>query len=168
MSSHIFDDFDRSEFSDAIFAVLGRALTISTRFDASTKVLARLSPLKSVILIKSSLSEEDYDDLVSFIFEKFKNLNNAINALGNNVDVKSVLTKARKSRNEFIHEATLGFNNGFDRIGDIELSLLIERIKYLVLNIIRGDILISTIISMQSKEPISDYIFSEKLGYGAF
>lgn len=81
------------------------------------------------------------------------------------MDIKDVLTKARKSRNEFIHEATLGFNNGFDSRDSIELSLFFERIKYLALNIIRGEILISAIISMQNKEPISDYIFSEKYEY---
>ena len=162
MGNQIFDSFDRTEFSDEIFAIFGRALTVATRFDASTKALARLPLFKLAIVAKHALIDEEYNELVQTINKRYKNLNRAIESLKKNADVEDILTQARESRNKLIHEATLGATEGFDNVSRKDLSLFLDHVKDFVLDVIKGEALISTIISIQNNEPISVYQFSEK------
>ena len=162
MGNQIFDRFHRSEFSDEIFAIFGRALTVATRFDASTKALARLPFIKVAIVEKPALNDEEFNKLVQTINKKYKNLNRAIFSLKLNEDIKGLLTQARESRNELIHEVTLGTTENYENVYSIDLSLFLDHVKDLVHDVIKGDALISTIISIQNKEPISDYQFTDK------
>ena len=107
MNNQIFNDFERTEFSDEIYAVLGRALTIATRFDVSCKELARLPIFKFAIATKSELDDKQFEELLSRIQSRYKNLNRAIQSLGLTGTIEELMTGARKSRNELIHEAAL-------------------------------------------------------------
>lgn len=162
MINQLFDNFERSEFSDEIFSVFGRALTIATRFDASTKTLARLPLYKLAVVGRNTLSDDEYNQLIQNVSKKHSNLNRAIDSLKLNEDINNLLTHARESRNELIHEATLGYIGGFDGMSQQELSQLLGHVKGLVINIIKGEVLISTIISIQNGEPISNYQFSRE------
>lgn len=161
MINQIFNSFDRSDFSDEIFSIYGRALTIATRFDSSCKALARLPLFKVSIVAKYALSNDEYDNMVRKINNKYKNLNRAIESLNFKGDLKQVLTDARESRNELIHETTLRAGEGFDNMEDDVLSSCLDHVENLVREIMKGEVLISTIISISNKEPVSDYPFSE-------
>tara|TARA_R110001583_G_scaffold49116_1_gene153863 strand:+ start:34559 stop:35083 length:525 start_codon:yes stop_codon:yes gene_type:complete len=158
--NQVHDSFERSEYSDDIFAVLGRALTVATRFDASTKVLARLPDFKVSVLGKWSITDDEYNEVLDTIALKYKILNNAILSLNTNEDLLSILTVAREARNEFIHESTIGCINGFDNQSEVDISNFMEHLEVLVRQIIKGDIIISALISYDNKEPISGYPFS--------
>lgn len=160
MINQLFDNFERSEFSDEIFSIFGRALTVATRFDASIKTLARLPLFKLAIVSRSTLSDDEYKQLVQNVSKKYSNLSRAIESLKLNEDISDLLTHARESRNELVHEATLGFIEGFDSFNEQELFQLLDHVKGIVLNVIKGERLISTIISIQNNEPISNYQFS--------
>jgi len=161
MINQIFDNFERSEFSDDIFSIFGRALSVATRFDTSCKALARFPSYKISILGKHMLSDVEYAEVATNISNSYKNLNRAIDSLKLGDDIKQVLTKVREARNELIHEATIGACNGFDGIGSSELSDRLNHIESLVHQVIKGDALISTILSIHNKEPISEYPFSK-------
>ncbi len=157
MINQLFDNFERSEFSDEIFSVFGRALAVATRFDASTKTLARLPLFKLAIVSRSILSDDEYNQLIQSILKKHSILNNAIKSLRPNEDINNLLTNARDSRNELVHETTLGCIEDFDSFNQPELCQFLEHFKGLVLNVIKGEILISNIISIQNDEPTSHY-----------
>ena len=162
MVNQLFDNFERSEFSDGIFGIFGRTLTVATRFDASTKALARLPLFKLAIVSRSVLNDDEYNRLIQNVTKKFSNLNRAIESLKLNGDIGCLLTCARESRNELIHETTLGSIEGFDKLNQQELYQLLEHVKGLVLKVIKGEVIISTIISIQNGEPISNHQFSHE------
>lgn len=162
MNNQVFESFERTEFSDDIFAIFGRALTVATLFDTSTKTLARLPLFKISVLAKHTLDDDEYEKIVQKISKKYKNLNRAIESLQFDEDIEELLQQARESRNELIHEATLGTTKGFDPMDNKELSLLLNHIEMLVLQVIKGEAMISTIISIQNKEPVSAYPFSKE------
>ena len=162
MINQIFDKFERTEFSDDIYSIFGRALTVATRFDASVKSLARRPLMPVVAIARQVLSVEEQDKVFEKVISKYNNLNRAIDSLGFKGDVKDVLTKARESRNELMHEGTLGACTGFHFMNEQDLSRHLKHIESLVLKIIKGDVLVSTIISVQNKEPISGYPFSSE------
>lgn len=159
--NQIHDSFERSEYSDDIFAVLGRALTVATRFDASTKVLARLPLYRFSIVAKSLFEDEEDEQLIDKINSEYKYLNKAIKKLKPKGETKKIIKGAIEARNTFIHESTIGCINGFDHESDIAISNFMNHIEILVLKIIRGEVIISALISYGNKEPISDYPFTD-------
>lgn len=161
MQNQILDVLERTEFSDEIFSIFGRALAIATRFDSITKSLARLPLFKQAVVAKTILSEDEFHSLVNDVSKRYTNLNRAIGSLKLDSNIEDLLTKARESRNELIHESTLGVIERVDNFGEEELDRFLSRISEITLNIIRGDAIISTIISMQNNESISDYQFSK-------
>ncbi|TLS81269.1 hypothetical protein FD722_15640 [Photobacterium damselae subsp. damselae] len=143
---------ERTEFSDEIFGIFRRALAIATRFDSSTKSLARLPLLKQAFVAKAVVSEEYFNKLVEGISNRYKNLNRAVESLNLDSSIEDLLTKARESRNELIHESTLGHIEGFDSYTEEELNEFLRNVNDLTLNIIRGEAIVSAIISIQNNE----------------
>lgn len=87
-------------------------------------------------------------------------MNRAIESLKLIEDTNNLLTHVKESRNEIVYEATLGFIGGFDGFTQQEISHILEHVNGLVLNVIKSEGLISTIISIQNDEPISNYHIS--------
>lgn len=162
MKNQIFDNFERSEFSDEIYAVIGRAITIAARFDASCKALARSPFVRVAIATKSALVESEFEDLLSKIQGKYKNLNRAIDSLGVTGTAEEIMTRARECRNELIHEAALGAEVGFDHMEEENIQNFMRYLESLLLPIIRGDALISAMISSNNNEDISSHPFSKE------
>jgi hypothetical protein len=52
-----------------------------------------------------------------------------------------ILEVARESRNELVHEAMLGYANGFDKMSSIELGHFFSYFESLMLKLIKGDVL---------------------------
>lgn len=57
-------DFERSENSDQLFGIVGRALVIATRFDSMCKALARAIDLRARVGLLGFMSNENFDLLV--------------------------------------------------------------------------------------------------------
>jgi len=161
MINQVFDNFDRTEFSDEIYSIYGRALTVAARFDSNCKALARLPLFKASLIAKYALNEEQYSEMVKKVNSKYKNLNRAIESLKFDDDLEVILSNAREARNELIHETPLGSENGFDLHNTLVLNEHLTDIQNLVLTIIKGDALVSAILSTYNKEPISNSPFSE-------
>lgn len=159
--NQIHDSFERSEYSDDIFAVLGRALTVATRFDASTKVLARLPLYKVSIVAKSLFEDEEDEQLIDRINSEYKYLNRAIKKLKPKGETKKIIKNAIEARNTFIHESSIGCINGFDHEHEINISNFMDQVQVLIHNIIKGEVIIFALISYINKEPISDYPFTD-------
>ena len=161
MNDQLFNSFDRTEYSDEIFSIIGRALTTATRFDSTCKTLARIPLYKISLFTKHELSSNEYDQIIKKISNNYKNLNRAIKSLKLNENIETVLTSARESRNELIHETTLGIGEGFDNMDNVDLSNYLNQVKKLAHQIIKGYVLISYIISMHNKDSAAEYLLSE-------
>ncbi len=75
------EDFERSESSDEIFSIIGRALIIATRFDSMCKTLALSIDLKFPALLRE-MSVKDFDFLVEKTLKKLSNLDRNIKSFG--------------------------------------------------------------------------------------
>ena len=161
MHNQILDSLERTEFSDEIFSILGRALAIATRFDSATKSLARLPLFKHAFIAKTALCDDGFHSLVNEISKRHRNLNRAIYSLRLESKIEDILTKARESRNELIHESSLDVIEGFDSFNEEKLEIFLHEVSEMTLDIIRGDAIISAIISMQNNYPVSEFQFTK-------
>ncbi len=145
------DDFERTEYSEQIHAMLGRALIIATRFDSMCDTLAKAYSLKQNLII-SALSEEEWGKFVKNLISKFTTLNNNINSFKLPNEISKILHKARKSRNEIAHSVTKGLEGCLDI--RLKHEDLIKTLKKLVGDIADGDMFISILISKFNGDPI--------------
>jgi len=154
-----FDDFERTEFSDEIHAVIGRSLIVATRFDNLCKSLARLIDFKICSVVSNLITEGEFHEIISKIFEKNKNLNRVIQKFPVDKQAKDMLHDAREARNTIAHSLTIGFEGTFDHKSKDEIDEMIGEIKELVRRVIKGDVIISTYISNMNKESILNNCF---------
>lgn len=149
------DDFERTEFSDEIHGILGRALIIATRFDSLCKSLAMLPNLSLAILMpNNTLNEEQYEKMISNIIKDNSNLYNSIGRLGVNTELENILNNARKARNEIAHSLALGLEGDIEYRGSRNIDNFILEASELLKIIAKGDLVISALISYSNKEPI--------------
>ncbi|MBZ1393375.1 MAG: hypothetical protein VX408_02285 [Pseudomonadota bacterium] len=158
MSPDIFiEDFELTENTEELHAILGRSLIISTRFDNLCDVAAKL--LKFPIRFASLLSEDDYKKFIKSIFKKLSSLNNNINSLSIGQKEKDMLHIARKARNEVVHSLSIGMTGCLDiKIDECDVK---THISSLIAQIAAGDYLISAILSILNKEPLPNYTESQ-------
>ena len=154
-----FDDFERTEFSDEIHAVIGRSLIVATRFDNLCKSLARLIDFKICSVVSNLITEGEFHEIISKIFEKNKNLNRVIQKFPVDKQAKDILHDAREARNTIAHSLTIGFEGTFDHKSKDEIEEMIGEIKELVRRVIKGDVIITTYISNMNKESILNNCF---------
>ena len=158
-NSIFFDDFERTEFSDEIHAVIGRSLIVATRFDNLCKSLARLIDFKISLIASNLITKDEYDEIINKIFEKHKNLNRVIQNFPIDEQIEDILHDAREARNTIAHSLTIGFEGTFDQKSKGEVEAIIDEIKELVRRVIKGDVIISTYISNMNKESILNNCF---------
>lgn len=151
MSPDIFiEDFEITESTEEIHAILGRSLIIATRFDNLCGTAAKHIRMKESLAIV--LDNEKFDEFIDKLFSKFTNLNNNINSLPVEQEFKGILHKARIARNEIAHELTIGM------IGCLDLKIDTSNLKHHLSNLIKtiseGDYLISTFLSILNQDPL--------------
>ncbi|ELM0341283.1 hypothetical protein Q3051_004345 [Vibrio vulnificus] len=152
-------DFERTEFSDEVHGVFGRILILATRFDSACKSLARLPSIKTTMVNKQSVSEQELKEQLRQYLNSHKNLNRAIQILPvYKAGGADILDKARDARNELIHSSTLGFQQDIDQFEGLERYMQV--IANQVRDLVRGDILISAIITLENNEEIPMHCFS--------
>ena len=160
MNPDIFmDDFERTVWADAHYAVIGRALTFATRFDAGCKTLNVMLSVKSK---RKSLSTED--DIRSFVNRLYKHplAEHIKSIVGNKNNLKSILDNARFARNEIAHEITLGLDRCIDNLPKVALRHMMKRLKELIKSLAEADKIISLISSIVTHECLPNHDFLSK------
>jgi len=158
-NSIFLDDFERTEFSDEIHAVIGRSLIVATRFDNLCKSLARFIDFKICSIASNLITESEFDEIISKIFKNYNNLNRVIQNFPVDEQVKDMLHDAREARNLIAHSLTIGFEGTFDHKSKDEIEEMIGEIKILVRRVIKGDVIISTYISNMNNESLLNNCF---------
>lgn len=148
-----FDDFEITENTEELHAILGRSLIIATRFDNLCDHVAKFLNLK--ISCATILSTDNFDEYVIDLFTKFSTLNNNINVLPIGQPEKDILHKARIARNEVAHSLTVNMTGCLDT--KIDEQGFKTQISDLVFEISAGDFIISTILSILNKDPLPNY-----------
>lgn len=139
------EDFERTESSDEIFGVIGRALVIATRFDSMCKTLAGAIDLKFPALFRE-VSDNDFNSLVEKALKKSSTLDKSIKNLGLPDDLSAILHDARKARNSIAHDFALGMEGCIDTKVDKQ-KFLRDASDYMF-DLAHGDVLISILIQM--------------------
>ncbi|MEZ7492546.1 hypothetical protein QO198_13425 [Pseudoalteromonas distincta] len=154
-------DFERSEFTDEIHGVFGRILILTSRFDSACKALAKLPAIKTSVSFKGIITDNEFKQLLNQNLSSFKNLNRAIQSLPEyKLGAHKVLDKARDSRNELIHSATLGMDRNLDDSDNKHKFM--QAIACFVTELIRGNIVISCLISLSNKEDIPSHFLTKE------
>ena len=155
------DDFERSEFSDSIQAMIGRSLILATRFDSKCIELRRAVNIEEAIHFSEESALEKMPEFVEQLYKNDMNLFNTIKSFKLEGDNIKILTKARIARNGVAHKLCK------DLLGCIETNMLvssdfiIEEITRLSKDIIEGEALISLIMSNFLNEPVLRFEFLE-------
>lgn len=145
-------DFERTENTDELHGLLGRALIVATRFDSMCNAAAIAFELKAGFAQHAILEEAEYEEYTSKIVEKFRTLNQNINTLSFLGDISVVLHDARKARNYVAHELAKGLTGCLD--STVNEDKLIKEVSDLIVDIAYGDIAISLTISAFKGDPV--------------
>ena len=119
-------DFERTEYSDSIFAAIGRCLAIASRFESGIKAVTALVDVRATPTLIES--EKEFSKFLSelerrSLFTNIKRLN-----LGGS-DIETKLQAARVARNEVAHEAALGLDRCIDSLSSHEVEGIMARLR---------------------------------------
>jgi hypothetical protein len=160
MSDLLFDfDTDRTEFSDATYAAIGRALTFATRFEANCRALAALIGVREAMKARSVPDGESVDDLFERLTQEYwqvrrlRHHETAV-ALYEKLpqDVRAILRVGRQARNEIAHELTLSI------VAEIQTeegrSTLLQSLRSTVAKIADADRIVCVLAHLETREPL--------------
>lgn len=156
------DDFERTENSDDIQSIIGRALIMATRFDSMCEAAAIAIDIKKEAVSKSVMADGEFEAYASKIATKYRTLKTNIKSIGLPSDIAVILHDARMARNAVAHDLAKGLTGCLDT--KIDEDRLIREISELIMDIAYGDIAISLTISMFNDEllPNEQFIASYK------
>jgi hypothetical protein len=144
----LINDFERTENSDALHAILGRALIVATRFDALCKAAAlQVEFWKDAPILAD---DESRSILLTKIAEKHRSLNSSINTLEIPKDISVLLYDANVARNAVAHDLAKGLTGCLDTRMD-EASF-IQEVSELIFDLAYGDVVISHTIGVLNGE----------------
>jgi hypothetical protein len=111
----------RTEFSDDMYSMIGRALAVANRFESSCKALALLLGIRKQDSPSDSFSvtrQQDFDELIAAILKRrlFQQIETLVARLRLPEEAKQLFHSARNDRNFIAHELTLGI----DRVAESE------------------------------------------------
>lgn len=147
------DDFEITENTEEIHAILGRCLIFATRFDNLCNHAAKFFDIKTSCA--RILPGDKFEEYVNELFEKLSTLNNNINVLPVGDFEKEVLHKARIARNEFAHSLAVGMTGCLDT--KIDKCNVKKSVSMLISDIAAGDYIISAIISHLNQYPLPNF-----------
>lgn len=145
------DDFERTEWSDGYFGMIGRLLVFATRFEVSVRGLSTLLDLKATL--DALESPERLEELLDAA--RKRNLARHIDRLGlGDGEISEVFRLAREARNEVAHELGRGLDCCLDRLRKTRMVNFEEQLIDLAHALARGDRLACLMISILTKEHI--------------
>jgi hypothetical protein len=159
MAPDIFiSSFERVDLNDKIYGIIGRALTISTRFEHNCKIASSIDAAKNQRLISNRVKSEE--DIIKTLTRYYrKTLNEHLNALlGADNDIKRIFDEARKARNEIVHEFTKGMTE-LDTYSMEEVAHQLQYLKELVEKLAFGDLIICFITTQLTNEELPNQKF---------
>lgn len=151
------EDFERTENSDELFGIVGRALVIATRFDSMCKTLSQAIDLKLPTLLQG-LSDTDFESIVEKALKKSSSLDKSIKNLGLPDSASVILHDARKARNAVAHDLAVGLEGCVDI--KIDENAFLNEVSEYMFDLVHGDVLISILMhEFNGEDPIrSDLI----------
>lgn len=146
-----FDDFERTEFSDSYYGMLGRALVFATRYEKSCEAFAALIGFKGdpALLGSEEKRKEFFDKLQS------KPLARQIQGFGiSKTKLYTVLDSGRRSRNFVAHHAGVGLDQLLDDMPKSHLDQFVKTLGAEVREIAVADCLLCLLASLVTDELI--------------
>jgi hypothetical protein len=142
-------DFERTEHTDRIHAVLGRVLIIATRFDSMCEEAALL---RKGLFVSGLIGEAEYAEFASKVAERRERLVESINSLHLPKNVLVILHDARRARNLVAHDLAKNLTGCLDtRVNEGEL---LRKVSDLVIDIAYGDLAISLALTDLDRVPM--------------
>jgi hypothetical protein len=129
------------------FAMVGKALTIATKFECDAKGLVNFIEIKNAK--KNYISDADFEQLLQRMVS-YQSLDTQLKKIGFSGDLKGDLTTAKNSRNHVAHVLTLSMEITSDSEKCFET--LIKDLKLHILNIAKGERLLLLMTCLLNKE----------------
>ncbi|MEZ8806925.1 hypothetical protein AB4453_04925 [Vibrio atlanticus] len=151
MNPDIFlDDFDITENTQELQAILGRCLIVATHFDHLCDHTSKFLELKNSYVL--AVDRQKFECYATELIGKFKALYKNIESLPVNDDTKDILHAARGARNEIAHSLAIGLTGCLDT--KIDGSNFKSHLIPFIQEVVAGDYIISVILSRLTKEPV--------------
>jgi hypothetical protein len=142
-------DFERTEWGDKQYAVVGRALAFASRFERNAKSLSALVNIRNNPTLLES--DEEIDHFFSHIYKT--PLANHLTVIGLDQGIAGkIVTNARFARNELIHELSLGMDRCLDLLPKTAIDEILENTRRLVTIIAKGDAIVCFLASVATSE----------------
>ncbi len=150
-------DFQRTESSDSLYGVLGRALVVATRFEASVRAL---STLLGILADRDVVaSPQELERLLEQA--RKRQLAGSLRDLGFS-DADTDMRSAREARNAIAHEAALGLDRCLDALSEPEVASLQAWLRQLAKAVAVGDCIVCTLISVLTHVPVPSAAFHRR------
>ncbi|MFM5145129.1 hypothetical protein [Aeromonas rivipollensis] len=152
MNPDIFlDDFEITENTQELHAILGRCLIVATHFDHLCDHTSKFFELKNSY-VKAAVDLQRFEDYAIELICKYQSLHKNIESLSVNDDVKHILLAAKKARNEIAHSLVIGLTGCLDT--KIDESNFKSHLTQLIQDVAAGDYFISLILSLNNNDPL--------------
>lgn len=152
-------DFERTEWGDSRYAIVGRALAFAARFEKNAKSLSTLMEIRG----KPSLtaSDEAIEDFFTTISKT--SLSQHLKLMGLDKETAGdVMKDARSARNEVAHELALGMDRCIDLLPEGAMEGMLGSAKNLGIRLAKGDAIICLLASAATSEPIPGRAFLDE------
>lgn len=160
MSPDIFmNDFERTEWGDSHYAVVGRSLAFAARFEKNAKSLSALVKIRR----NPSLMGSDEEIEAFFAYISKTPLAEHLKEMGlKEGTAGETLKDARLARNEVAHELALGMDRCVDLLPAESMKGMLGAAKQLGIRLAKGDAIICILMSAASSEPIPSRVFFDE------
>jgi hypothetical protein len=161
MVSDLLFDFDiaRTEFSDAAYAAIGRALTFATRFEANCRALAAVIGVREAMKARGAPDGESVDDLFERLTQEYWHVRRLRHhetavALYEKLpqDLRAILRDGRQARNQIAHELTLSIAAEIQT--EEGRSTLLESLRSTVAKIADADRIVCVLAHLETRETL--------------
>ena len=155
-------DFERVQFSDDNYAIVGRALAYAQKFEGDCRALNSLFVVRSAVETGALSLDDDksFGDFVTRVHELplGQHIRQAMEFLELPLGMISAFNLAREARNQIAHELCLGAQFGFET-GEGRAHL-VEEVSRAVRRIAEAHLVVLLIMAVQNKEdrPRADYL----------
>jgi hypothetical protein len=158
MNSSFLDfPLERTEFSDANYAALGRALAYATSFESICRAVSSRHHLRQQV-IEKNLSIDTADDafaaVVADVWEQrlWQHVKRILEYEEFPSDIAATVKQAKSARNEIAHELPLGISHTIET--DAGRSGLLSVLSDLVRKIAEGYIIVELTSLVETHEPV--------------
>ncbi len=149
---------ERTEFSDAFYAALGRAVAFCTLFEANCRALGSLLGIRARAASEPSI-QDMLDDVVRELQKRrlVHHLDAIVTRLGLASGVRETFRIAREARNILAHEFAVGVERDVET--DLGRTHRLAELERLVRQVASADVLVCLLGQFISKEDLPSAAF---------